>query len=668
MAKFRSVRPRDEAGRSFLNGCVEEAQQQRQQYEPQWHENWANYRVESFNAQSFPSKQYPLASGVGPIQTSSRGGISPVNFLKTAETHQGINTLRALLLASLFGVREYVAAAPVGDEDVESAKRVSRLTMYGLERPGNFRTNFELLGDALIAGFGSYSARFDEEFRLVPRRFPVPDPTAEGGLLLDENGNVMTVLQNVEIPVRSDPLIETDNIFDTWFDPSANRFHDVGWKAKRVRYSTDALEALVDEQDPNWDLEGLRMVLEFPPDAKATGPDADSRPKLMTENLTEEDVEPCSKYGVYGGWQFEGKIPSDVADDLGLDHRGTVVFQMIHGTMVQAIQSPQRDGEIQGGGITVLPTGQGVYGLSPATVVRYLQDVSDTQMILTTQALIESVYQNYLIGGSLGPGVKRMIERRKPRQAMVLEGDVEQVQMLPKDYSGLQIAVGALSVYSQAIRNAMNARDPVQGVINQGGGDTTATESQLVAASALQNTDQLAVLIERDELPRLGKLINDLYYINLSDEGQVFQRVGDTETTLVNYFDIDHTKDITFIGARSLISKAGMANQFRDFANVLASNPFTAAAVDWHEFVRRYGDEVLDVKGLEQLMIQDPEEIVARMQALGLAQTVGGAGKGGAGVGGGAPPANTRRTAGSGGRTGGSTPTQTAGESSSAPN
>ena len=53
--------------------------------------------------------------------------------------------------------------------------------------------------------------------------------------------------------------------------------------------------------------------------------------------------------------------------------------------------------------------------------------------------------------------------------------------------------------------------------------------------------------------------------------------------------------------------------------------------MDWHEFVRRYGDEVLDVKGLERLMIKDPDEIVARMQAMGLANTVGPAAKGGAG-------------------------------------
>ena len=144
-------RPRDRAARDFLNDCVERAHSVRKEYEPQWHENWGNFRVES-TAGGSPSKRNPLA-----FPGSNRFDVSPVNFLKTPESHQGVNTLRALLLAGLFGVRDYVQAEPVGDEDVEAAKRVSGLVMFGLERPGTFRTNFELLGDALIFGLGSYT-------------------------------------------------------------------------------------------------------------------------------------------------------------------------------------------------------------------------------------------------------------------------------------------------------------------------------------------------------------------------------------------------------------------------------------------------------------------------------------------------------------------------------
>jgi len=648
-------RARDTAALDFINDCIEQAQQIRKEYEPHWYENWANYRVESDTSQS-QSKSYPLATG-----SAGKLEMSPINFLKTPESHQGVNTLRALLLASLFGTRDYVQADPVGDEDIEAAKRVSRLVMFGCERPGNFRTNYETVGDALIYGLGSYSARWKRDIRLVPRRMPVPDPVNPGEFLRDpQTGAIMSVLQNVMAPINDDPTLETDDLFDTWFDPAANRFDQLTWKIKRFRIRDEELEAL--KADPNWDSAGIAEVLRSEPDNKSIGPDKQENPKLLTENLTIEDTKDVAKYGFYGGFMFEGTIPKDVAENIGkIDHNGSVVIRIVDGIVIQAIQSPQRNGRIQGGSITVLPTGRGIYGLSPLTIVRYLQDVSDTQMILTVQALIESVYQNYLIGGDMGPNFARDLETRRPREVFTLQGDIDQIQPLPKDYTGLQIAVGALNVISQTIRNAMNARDPVQGLSRQSG-DQTATETQIVASAALQNTDQLAILIERDELPVQGRLINDLYYINLDDEKKVFRRVGESETTEVNYFDIDAVTDINFVGARSLLSKAGKANQFRDFANVLASNPFTAASVDWHTFVKRYGDEALDVKGLEQLMIQDPEEIVARMQAMGLSNTVGN--DGGAGPDGNSPSKKPRKSPASGGKKGGNTPAQSAGESS----
>ena len=653
LANF-GFRDSDTAATEFIDDLVQQAHAVRKEFEPQWYENWANYRVENQSLDE-DTKKYPLSSG-----GMNRFALSPINFLKTPESHQGINTLRALLLSGLFGTRDYVQADPNGDEDIEAAKQVSRLVMFGLERQGNFRTNFESIGDGLIFGLGSYSARWRRDIRLVPRRFPVPDPANPEDFLRDpETGSIMTVLKNVSLPVRDDPTLETDDIFDTWYDPAANRFDQLKWKITRFKMNGDELKALKDSGNPNWDSAGIGRVLDTEPESRQTGPDRTDHPKLLTERLTLEDVKEVGKYGFYGGWQFEGQIPSDTAKEIGdLDPAGSVVLKIINGIRVQGVQSPQRNGNIQGGTITILPTGRGIYGLSPLTVVRYLQDVSDTQLILTVQALIESVYQNYLIDGNQGPNFARDLETRRPREVFTLQGEIDQIAPLPKDYNGLQIAVGALNMISQTIRNAMNARDPVQGV--QSGGDQTATETQIVASAALQNTDQLAVLIERDELPTMGKLVNDLYYINLDDEAKVFRRVGDAEVTSVSYFDIDAVNDITFVGARSLLSRAGKANQFRDFALLLASNPFTQAATDWHELARRYGDEVLDVKGLEQLMIQDPEEIVARMQAMGLANTIGPA----AGSDGNSPGKKVRRSPSSGGRTGGVTPTQSAGESS----
>ena len=650
-------RPRDKAATEFINDCVEQAHKVRKPYEPGWDENWSNYRVESTYQQQ-SNKTHPMAM-------TDKFTTAPINFLKTPESHQGLNTLRALLLASLYGVRDYVQADPVGPEDVDKAKKVSHLVMYGCERPGNFRTNWETLGDSLCFGLGSYSARWKTDTRLVPRRLPVPDPTQPGEFLRDpRTGSIMTVLNNVMAPVFDDPVLETDDLYDTWFDPSANRYDQLKWKVKRFRMRDEELMALM--QDPNWDAEGIEQVLaDEPPDSsKATGPDGTKSPKLLTESLTDEDMEDVKEYGYYGGWMIEGMIPTEVAESIGgIDARGAVVVRIINGICIQAIQSPQRNGQIQGGLITILPTGRGIYGLSPLTIVRYLQDVSDTQLILTVQALIDSVYSNYIIGGGEGPNLAKDLERRRPRQSFTLQGDVDQLAPLPKDYTGVSIAMQSLQLLSQTMRNAMNARDPVQGIQKQTG-DTTATETQTVASAALQNADQMAVLIERDELPTMGKLILDLFYIHLDDEGKVFRRVGDTYTDNVSFYDIDSTSDLTFIGARQSLSKAAKASQFRDFATMMLSNPLTAASMDWDGFVRRYGDEAMDIRGLEQLMLSDPEEILARMQAMGMTQAVGpqvsGAG-GGAGKGT-TPSKKGRSNPANGGGRGSSIPAQGSGE------
>jgi hypothetical protein len=642
-------RDRDTAVCDFIDDCIEQANGVREELEPGWYENWGNYRVESTYGTGQHSKMYPMSSG-----NANRFEMSPINFLKTPESHQGVNTLRALLLAGLFGTRDYVQADPVGDEDIEKAKRVSRLVMYGLERPGNFRTNFECLGDSLIFGLGSYSAYWKLLSRLVPRRMPVPDPFTPGEFVRNpQTGGIMTILQNVMAPVYDDPTLETDDLFKTWFDPAANRFDQLNWKCKLFQIRDEELASL--QTDENWDGEGIAQVLLHPPDGRSYGRVSNEHPKLLTENLTEDDMKESADYGYYSGWMFEGRVPQDVAEKIGkIDHRGTVILKMIDGICIQAIQSPQRNGHIQGGVFTILPTGRGIYGISPLTIVRYLQDVSDTQLILTVQALIESVYQNYIVGGDWGPDFPRLLETRRPRETFQTQGDVTQLLPLPKDYTGLGIAVQALGLMSQTMRNAMNARDPVQGIMSQG--DTTATETSTVTQAALQNTDQLAVLIERDELPVQGRLINDLYYVGLDDDAKVFRRVGETETTSVSYFDIDSVSDITFIGARSLLTRAQASNQFRDFATAMLSNPLTAASVDWNEFARRWSDEGFQIKGLDRLMISDPEEIVARMQSLGLSNTLPGS------SGGGAPPTKGRSNPANGGGRGGVVPAQAAGE------
>jgi len=610
VARTIAVLPEDQTALHFINAFVMQAENSRLQYEEQWEENWRNYRVEPYFRHGY---SYDAGKSNPYGWKNARSIQHSVNELKTPESHQIGNTLRSVLLASLFGVRDYVQADPVGHEDYRAARKVSKLVMYGTERPGNYRTNYETLGDAVIFGTGVYRAHWVSQTRTVPRRLPVMGPN--GPTLDPDTGLPLTVLQNVEVPVTDDVRLSPMNLWRTWFDPSATRLDEADGYVEQFTISRDSLDEL--RGSPAWSSEGIARALATKPTGRQMMSKRDE-PKLLTELLTLEDIQHAAAFGYYGGFRYTGMLPSEVARTLGLDPKASNTISIINGQLVQKTQNPQRSGLLDCATLTILPTGASLYGLSPLSVIKYLQDVSDTQLILTVQAMIEAVYQNYVMGGGsgAGPEFERRLMMRKPREVFTIPGDVTQIAPLQRDYTGLSIAAQSLSMLSQMMRDASSARDPVQGVLAKG--DTTATEVSTVAASALQNVDSLAALIERDELPRQGRLIFDLYYIHLEDEGRVIKRTGDDEAQSISFFDIDADYDLNYVGARQALGRPQKANQFRDFVQLMLSNSLTAASLDINELVRRYADEAVDIKGLEQMVIKDPDEIVARLQAAGL--------------------------------------------------
>lgn len=620
LPSLSGIQAKDRTGddiQQFINSFVTQAHRVRQPYEDQWQENWSNYRVEPFTTRrSDQMKMDPYSGAYNP----------GILALKTPESHQIANTLVAVILASLFGVRDYVQASPTGDEDIDKAKLVSRLVMWGLERPGNFRTNYDALKDAVIFGTGVYRAGWMSKTRTVPRRIPV---MSNGAPILDPmTGRPVTIMQNVEALVEDDFKLYPVNLWKIWFDPAQPRLPDMDGVVEMFTISKRELAML--SGSPAWRQDGIAEVLSGQAySASVSSPgNVSGRPKLMTENLTDDDLRHVKEFGYCGGWRYSGRLPEELAVAAGLDPGMTAQVAVIGNALVQAVQVPQRDGEIPYGTITLLPNAETVYGLSPLTITRYLQDVSDTQLILAVQAMIESVYQNYLVGNNgagTGPGFKMALQNRKAREVFTVPGDVSQVVPLPKDYQGLNIAMNGLALLSQTMRDASNARDPVQGV--QSSDRSTATEVSTVAAAAMQNVDQISVLIERDELPRQGDLCYGAYYVQL-DAPKIIQRIGDDAPTTVDFFDIDGEYDIKFTGARQALSKATKANQMRDFGQLMMSNPIGQASFDFLKFATMYQDEALDVRGLDQCIITDQNEVLARLQAAGVGGPIQGGGGG----------------------------------------
>lgn len=622
--------PKDNVATEFINSVVTQAHRVRQVHEDPWQEAFANYMVEPYTRQR-------LADRVSdPYYYEQRRSLT--TELKVPESHQIANTLTSIIMASVYGVRDYVRAEPTGGEDLEASRKVSQLVMFGLERPGGYRTDYEQMKDATIFGTGAEKIAWRTQIRTVPRRLPVAGP--DGMPLLDpDTGLPITLMQNITAPVYDDITRLCPSLYDIWFDPGATRIDNCLGVVERSRIGSDVLRGMIGL--PGWIESGIRQVLALKPSEWAPGPGQDDSPKLTIMDLTKDDVRHIAAFGYRGSWTYTGMLPSEVAEGLDLDPMASAVLTIINGILVQADQNPQRNGELPYDLVTILPTGGDIYGLSPLQVVRYLQDVADTQLILTVQAALEAVYQNYVVGGGagVGPGFFRQLERRKPREVFSVPGDVSQVQPLLKDYTGLQIASGMLLQMSQMMRNASSARDPVQGQATSS--RQTATEINTIASSALQNVDQLSALIEREDLPRKGRLVADEYYIHLEDEGRVIRRAGADMSDTIAFSDIDLDYDVTFVGARLSLSKQAKANVLRDFAQVMLSNPLTAASFDALEFAKMYADHAADIRGLDRLIITDPEELAAKIQLAGQKGIIGG-GAGGtapAGTEGEMPPA-----------------------------
>ena len=613
-----SLSPKDEEATRFINEWVAASHRIRETFEPQWAENWANYRVEPYLGTN--STDYMK---MDPYRVSKPSGI---NSLKSPESHQVANTLTAVLMGSLLGVRDYIQAVAVGDEDYGASRKVSKLIMYGLDRRGNYRSVYETLKDAIIFGTGLYKARWKRIVRTVPRRMPVTDPMT-GEMMIDpETGMPLSLMQNVPVPVSDDVTVDPVSLTDVWFDPAATRLSDSVGIVERFRISRDDCRAMIGQ--PGWNSAGLRMVSSLKSSEWAHGPGNDS-PKLVLEGLTNEDIKHVESFGYYGGYTYTGMIPSEVSKKIGLDPNVSNTVSIINGVIVHAGQNPEMDGKLPYGTISILPSGGQIYGISPLTIIKYLQDISDTQLILNTQASIEAVYQNYIVGGqaSAGPDFNRRLMNRKPREVFDVPGDVTQIIPLLRDYNGLQIAAANLASISASMRDASAARDPVQGTM--GNDRTTATEAQLTSSAALQNIDQLASLIERDELPTMGDLIYGLYYVNLPDEPTVIKRVGDKEAEHIGFWDIDGKFDVNFVGARQALSKAQRSTAFKELVQAASMNPMFAAQFNFDEYVLRLADEVLDIKGANELIQTDPEEVIARLQAMGIKGPIGGGGTGG---------------------------------------
>ena len=129
-----------EQEREFLLDFINKSDRLRTPFIPIWDEVRDNYLLSGPSTSLFPI----VGAGSNYFGIPPRREI-PKSILRDPETHQVVESLAGQAIGLLLGSRDYLAADPIGSDDPEKARFMSRLLMAVLEDTGTFRTIFQLV-------------------------------------------------------------------------------------------------------------------------------------------------------------------------------------------------------------------------------------------------------------------------------------------------------------------------------------------------------------------------------------------------------------------------------------------------------------------------------------------------------------------------------------------
>jgi hypothetical protein len=256
-------------------------------------------------------------------------------------------------------------------------------------------------------------------------------------------------------------------------------------------------------------------------------------------------------------------------------------------------------------------------------VIRFLQDSADNLLMVLNDAVDLAIRGPLLIGAAFGGNPDQLRERAL--NDIINCTDVKAVGLVPTDYNVLQLGALHLLRGKQTMREASGSPDPVQAVgSGEGGGKAkTATEISELVRFASQRVEPMALLIEQDFYPWLGK--------TLHSRARQFGPPGGFVATLngevfdVSLEDIDIEADVFFSGTRQSGSKFQRSVQYRAMGDLIGSDKGERLALLAPEILIRMFRDGADIVDAEDIVEKMTERALA-MKRLELA--VGAAGKG----------------------------------------
>ena len=559
---------------------MEKSARAREPYVAIWQEVFDNYLVQPYGT---TRNAVWHGSSLWPSFPNQRATMSSNVVLKDEETHQMVEALAAQSLGLLFSSRDYIQAIPVGADDPEKARLISRVLMAILDQPGFFRTAYQLFKDAFIFGTSIVEIGWETRSRMQY----VPHP------VMDEDGYPTgKELVPAEVIYRDRPLFRQIDHFDFFPDASGTRIQeDMVGACKRFTITPQEARRLAASgtYDDRAAVERAIVTMRKPPESSFTT----SPQKRQFDQLVEALP---AKMGLLSGFEYWGEYPERTMD--GMSNRK---ITLLNGEIVAGYGNPFMDGAIPYKEIVVNPVQGRFWGLGPGEVVRYRQDAIDHLTMSIHDAVNQALRGPLLAGRGFGGDTERI--RNAKLGDVVDVTDRTKIGPIERDLSPIQLAMAQLNMSKQSARNATGSNSPQQPVPLSG--RPSATEVSEVVRIASQRGEAMTTLIERDDYPHIGRTLH-LRMRQFTQPDSELVGVYGGERFSATLDDIDIDADVRFVGSRQAQSRFQKFAALKEAYTILSTNP--EATVMFPELVVRIFRDGLD--------IADADAIVAKAQVM----------------------------------------------------
>lgn len=567
----------------FVLNFLEKAEQYRQPLVTVWREIEENRLVASPSARNSDAVPFIGSSNyatVATLQQRQNPRWRNRSLLKDPESSQIADTNLAQAITLLMSSPDYLTAIPIGADDPEKARYLSRLLMAILQSPGNYRTIFEAIDSAFTYGAGIVQIGWETKSRMQTILRPVIDP--DTGMVIGRESDV------AEVVYRDAPLMQNVDRFDVWTDPSGTRIQEnMLGICKRFRTSTSQalqlVEAGVYKREPT--MRAIRA-------AAGKGKDSDEEYERRLRNV---EIDTATEYGMLTGFEFWGESP--------VSQPRNRVITLLEGEHVRSTLNMFIDGCIPFHELVPNPIPGRFDGLSPLEAIRFLQDAADAQLMGLTDAY-DLAYRNVLLMGNSWGGNPERLQDRRPND-IIRCTDPTAVVPLPFDSGSLIHATNHYAMLNKRQREASGSLDPLRDAPDR----ATATHVSEVVKLASAKTEMSVQLIERNDFPWIGKTLHARMRQFLSPERQSILAGEQFPVTLD---EIDFEADVRFVGSRQATSKFQKQAAMQQAIQVLGTNPEVLRTVP--KLILRWMRDGLNIQDSEEIIAEAIQELTRKEQ------------------------------------------------------